>query len=200
MGVNQLTLVEDGLGSGRKAEVNTGHQLVVAAVSESQEHRVSQISQDAYFFSVGQNIDTLTLATTNDAKILFLQSLNPSKVLVVERILVSSDTDGIIIRFVKNYTVGTLTNNTPTPPSNMNFSSTRSADVNAHIWDEVGTTGIGGLTAGSTFKTFIGKIGPNIFPIDGVPILDQNDNIGIEILNPTGGTVEVETGIRFYFE
>lgn len=82
----------------------------------------------------------------------------------------------------------------------MNFSSTRSADVNAHTWDEVGTTGISGLTAGSTFKTFVGRNGPMIFPIDGVPILDQNDNIGIEILNPTGGPVEVECGVRFYFE
>jgi hypothetical protein len=120
--------------------------------------------------------------------------------MVVEKIFVSSDTDGIIIRFVKNYTIGTLTNNTPTAPANLNFSSTRSAETNAHIWDEVGTTGMGGLTAGTPIKTFIGKVGPNIFPIDGVLILDQNDNLGVEILNPTGGTVEVETGIRFYFE
>jgi hypothetical protein len=195
-----MTIIEDGLGSGRKAQINIGHELVVAAITESEEHRVSQINADAYFFSTGQNIDTLTLATTNDAKILFLQSLDPAKQLIVERILVSSDTDGIIIRFVKNYTVGTLTNNTVTLPSNMNFSSTRNADVNAHTWDEVGTTGMGGLTLGSTFKTFIGKVGPNIFPIDGVPVLDQNDNIGIEILNPTGGAVEVEVGIRFYLE
>lgn len=192
--------IVDGLGSGRRAQVNEGHEFVVAAITESEEHRVSQVNEDAFFFSTGQNIDTLSLLTTNDAKLILLQSLNPTQKLVVERILVSSDTDGIIIRFVKNYTIGTLTNNTPTAPSNMNFSSTKSANVNAHTWDEVGTTGIGGLTAGQTFKTFIGRVGPNIFPIDGVPVLDQNDNIGIEILNPTGGTVEVEVGIRFYFE
>jgi len=195
-----MTIIEDGLGSGRKAEVDIDHQLVVTSITESQEHRISQDSESSYFLSVGQNIDSLTLATTNDAKLLLLQSLNPNKTLVVERIIVSADTAGATLRFVKNYTIGTLANNTATPPENMNFSSSLAADVNAQIWDEVGTVGMTGLTLGSTFKTFILNAGPQILPIDGTPVLDQNDNIGLEIHNPTGGSIEVEVGIRFYFE
>jgi len=192
--------IVDGTGSGKRAQVDDKNRLVTNAITKTEEHFVSLEEEGSYFLSVGQNINSLTIGAAGTAIYAFLQSLETTKKVVIQNIFVASDTDGVVLKIVKNLTIGTLTQNTPTIPENLNFSSTATVVANAQIWDEAGGNGIQGLTLGADVKSYILAIGNTVLPIEGSMILDQNDNIGLEVNNPTGGAAEVEVGIRFYLE
>ena len=69
-----------------------------------------------------------------------------------------------------------------------------------HSWDETGTTGVGAITGGSVFTTHIMDAGDHVENIDGSIVLKRGNSIVIEINNGTGGDLEAEAAIRFYFD
>lgn len=193
------TEIVDGKGSGRRAEVDQEGRLVVAAITETEEHRVSQFDADAYHTATAESIDTLTLAAAFDGVLHLLQSTRTDKVLVIERIVVSADAPGLVLRLIRNPVIGTLVNATPIVGNNLNFGSQKTGEFLAWNWDEV-AGGMTGLTNGKAIKTFQLNAGIAGLDVAGAFVLNQNDTMSIEVKNPTAGAIEFEVGIRFYFE
>lgn len=193
------TEIVDGKGSGRRAEVDEQNRLVVTAINETQEHRTSQDLSEAFHIATAESIDTLTLAAAFDGVVQLLQNSNPDKKLIIERVVLSADAVGLILRLRRNPILGSLANNTPILGTNLNFGSQKTANIISHNWDEV-AGGITGVSGGNLIKTFILNAGITTLRTDGVFILEQNDVFGIEVNNPTAGAIEFEVGIRFYFE
>lgn len=194
--------IVDGTGSGKRAKVNADdNSLLVTSINLTEEHFITKTQQGGYIVSVslgGSN--TLEFLTTEAGPVLLLQTLNSLQAVTIEGIGVSADAAGGIIRVIKNPIIGTLTNNTPIAAGNLNFSSTKTAIGNFQVWDGVGTSGISGLTGGTVLTTHHINSGLTSLPINGAINLEQNDIIVIEFNNVTGGTINFEATIRFYFE
>jgi len=106
----------------------------------------------------------------------------------------------MILVLVKNPVLGTISNNTPILPSNRNFSSTNEADVQGEVWDEVGTTGIGGLTAGEEVASFIRSIPASTLDLKNAIRLGRLDSAYLLYQNPTAGAIEASIALRFHME
>ena len=195
-----MTHITDGTGKGFSTKVNSVNKLVITATSHTDEHEAAEVDGQAYFANTTDTADTLTLATGNTYHLLFLRNLSSTKILVVQKVSVSASVAGLTLCLQKNMTLGAVSDNNVHVPVNVNFSSGNSADVLSHNWDETGTVGITGLSAGTRIKTFIMSTGPFIIPVDGFMVLGQNDSLTLMFVNGTGGNVEAEAGIRFYFD
>lgn len=195
-----MAILVDGTGTGKRAKININNKLDVAATTHSEEHDIAVTEAQAYFANTADTADTLTLATGNTYNLLYIKNTSTTKLLIVEKIIASFDTAGIVFKFIKNHTLGTASANNAHEPVNVNFASNNTADCVAHNWDETGTSGIGGLTGGTTIKTFNLVAGPTFFPVDGFMVLGPNNAITLTATNNTGGNVEGECGIRFYYD
>ncbi len=195
-----MSIILDGTGRAFAAKVDSRNKLLVAATSHSDEHEASEVDGQAYFANTTDTADTLTLATGNTYHMLFLRNLSSTKRLVVQKVDVSASVALLTLCLQKNMTLGAVSDNNVHLPVNVNFSSGNAADVLCYNWDETGTVGITGLSAGSRIKTFILGLGTFIIPVDGFMVLGQNDSLTLMLVNGTGGNVEAEAGIRFYFD
>lgn len=195
-----MTIIQDGTGKGTSALVNEQNELLVKAIVVSAEAIVASRDGQAYFANTTDTADTLTLATGNTYNLLYLSNKSATKELVIQRLIVSSDTAGVVLTYIRNPVLGTVSANNIHEPVNNNFSSGNKANALCHNWDETGTVGIGGLTGGTIIEATILPVGATEIRIDGSLVLEQGNSILIHIDNNTGGDAEVECGIRFYFD
>ena len=192
-------IITDGAGGGHSAAVDSDNKLETHATMHSEEHYVSTFKRQAYFANTADTANTLTLATGNTYNMLFIQNNSAVKWLVIQKVFVSVDTAAVVLVVRKNMTVGAITNENTHIPPNANFSSGNDADALLYNWDEVGTAGVTGLTAGTIVNTYILAAEIRPLPFDGFMVLGQNDNVVFQIVNGTGGNVEAAIGCRFYF-
>ncbi len=193
-------VIQDGTGTGRVARVSERNELDVLATTQTEEHRVSIVRGKSFYLGVTETANSLTLADGNTYNILYMKNTSASDDLVIEKVLSSSDTAGINMQWVRNPTLGSVSANTAATPANTNFGSSNTATGTFHIWDESGTTGIGGLSGGTTFMSHITGVGKTVYPIDGAIIMPPGTSFLIKATNGTGGNVEWETGVRFYYQ
>lgn len=191
-----MPTIIDGTGKGFQAQVDDNNRLRVESVSESDEHRKA-LDGEAYSINSADTANLLTI-TTNVGAVLHLQNDSSTKELIIQKVLVSSDAAGTIVRFVKNNVIGSIADNNSLTPANENFASGKAADVTAHSWDEV-NNGIGGLSGGTVVSTFSEGVGVTVHPIDGAIILGKNNAFTLEMAS-TSTTDEVSAVIRFYFQ
>jgi len=195
-----MTVIQDGTGRGFTMAVNAANEGVVKAISATIEHLISSRDSQAYYANTTDTADTLTLATGNTYNMLYLENLSGTKDLVIEKITLSVDTANVVAILKRNMTLGTAGANNVHTPRNSNFSSGNIANTLCHNWDETGTAGVTGLTGGSTMTTHILPAGEFIDPVDGFIILQQGNSLTVQLTNGTGGNVEAEVGVRFYFD
>ena len=195
-----MVVLDDGKGSGRRAEINVANQINSRATTHAEEHWVSTENGETYLASTGSvGIPTLTFLTTNSGAILHLTNDSTTDV-IVTAIICSADTAGGIITLTKNEIEGTLTQNTPLAPVNLNFGSAKIANASANVWDETNGDGIQGLTGGTVLRTLIMPGGGLAVDTRGTIVITQGRSLTINFANNTGNTIEIECGFRFYFD
>lgn len=192
--------IEDGTGSGFKARVDDENRLNVHADINTEEHNISHQFGRAYGMHTHSTADTLTLATGNSYNLMYLENGSGEFIVNIFDIRASFDTAGCVLRMHKNMTLGTATNSNVVVPTNMNFLSGNTASGVFHDWNEVGTTGIGGLTGGTKMETFIEGIGSTVHVFDGAIVLGNTNNLVLSVTNGTGGNVECTINCRFFYE
>ena len=192
--------IEDGSGNGYSAKVNNRNALLTSSTGRTEEHQAAIDDGAAYIVSTIATVDTLTTATGNTYNFLYIKNTSTTKKISLMKLGVSASAAGLILKWIKNPTEGTLGANATETAINSNFSSGNVAELTAYSWDETGTTGITGLTGGTSMVTFILNAGPVVFPVDGSIILQTGDSILWSITNGTGGNVEASIGLRLYFD
>jgi len=190
--------IKDGKGRGYVASVTSNNRLDVRASTFSGEHAFSRVG-DAYFFNSTDTADTLTCAAGNTYNIMYLKNTSTEGNLVVEKILSSASAAGGVFKWVRNPTLGSVSANTTHTGVNLNMGSGRLPTVTCYVWDETGASGIGGLSGGTTIKTFITGVGFTIHPIDAAIIIPNNSSMSF-IYTPPAGGAEFEMGIRAYYD
>jgi len=194
-----MTLIKDPL-TGQGARVDSAGNLRTHAVAETQESDAAH-NGDCFIASTVQGgLRTLTLAAGNDYALMYLKNLSQTDLLTLMKTGIGASAAGLVIWFQKNPVEGVLANNTEVTPINRNFSSGKVASAEAHIWDEVGTAGITGLTGGEEFAAIYAPVGGVFIPLDGSIHLGAQNSVLIGVENPTGGAVEVVLNSRFIFE
>ena len=194
-----MVVLDDGKGTGRKAEVNEVNQLVVRSTTQAEEHWVSETNGETYIASVAESgVSTLTFANATSGDVLNLMNNNTTN-LILSTMAFSASAAGGIVTIVKNNVTGTLTQNVTITPENLNFGSAKIANVTADVWDETNGNGIQGLSGGAAFRTII--LPTSLF-IDtrGTIVIPQGKSLTINFSNNTGGAIEFECGFRFYFD
>ena len=189
-----------GAGAPNPAKVNSENRLLTQAVIHTEEHLSSLSDESAYFANTTDTADTLTFADGSAGPVLYLRNDSSTLDIVVQKVVASASAAGGILTFKRNMVLGTIGSNNTHVPINSNFGSQNTSDATCYNWNENGTTGMSGLTNGTKWKTFITRAGPEFFPVDGTIILEKNSSIVIDYSNNTGGSIEFECGIRFYYD
>lgn len=195
-----MTQIKDGTGKGFVAAVNQQNEMLVKAIRATIEHTVSSRDGEAYHAHTATTANTLTISTGETIKMLYLENTSGTLDLVIEKINGSVDTAGVELLYTRNTTLGSVGANNVFEPVNANFSSGKQARATCHSWDETGTAGITGISGGAVITTHILDPGPFFDPIDGFMVLKRGNNIVVTLVNGTGGDIEAEVGIRFYYD
>ncbi len=185
-----------------KARVDKRNSLHTRAMTLSKEHIICMEDQETYVASTSDTFDTLTLGAGTTTNLVYMENTSNTQTFILHKLLVSPDLPGLLVFVIVNMVLDedTLANNTPHTPVNTNAKSDKPADVLVHVWDEVGATGILGLSGGK-------KIGPTQLPafappidVDGFLVMSRSKSLVVQLVNPTGGPIEVASTIRFYME
>ena len=187
--------IEDGKGSGNRAEVNSEGYIHVKAITETQEAHISHDDGRTFFLSSGASNHVTHTATAAGGYLLYIKNNSTTHKLFIEKIMLVTGAAAVSFALMKKPTLGTITNHNTMTPINTNFGSGNVADATAYTWNETGN-GMGGLTSGTTMFTATPNVGASILPIDSSIILTTNDSIGIKVF----GAAEVSASMRFYFK
>lgn len=193
-----MTLIKDPVRS-TGARVSSDGRLWTYAIRKSLESQASHEGKEFLVSLVQGGVDrTLTLAAGNTYNLAYLRNLDDDEFLTLISISGGCDVAGGLLFAVRNPTEGTLANNVSVEPVNDNFSSSLQANIEAHVWDEVGTAGIGGLTGGTEFFSTVLGAGP--FSIPASSHLGLNGRLLLGVENPTGGAIEIALNVNFIKE
>jgi len=117
--------IQDGTGSGSRAEVDTKNRLHTFSISES---GATEAALDGNLYNV--NTETLTLTSGNASSLLYMKNTNDHP-WVMTRLFYNAGTStggtgDFLVELVANPTTGTLiTGGTATTPHNLNFGSSQ---------------------------------------------------------------------------
>jgi len=162
--------IRDGQGHGSLAGVDSENRLKTYSTIETEISHESEVNKRVYTWSHSYN------SGANDT-ILWLKNTSTTKNLIIEKIVLSSDTTThFIIHFPSTTASPTGTAITGT---NINRSSNNSAEATAY-GDETGNTRGVVMAQGIILNNT-----PAIMPIDGSIILGVNDEIGIDFVSAT---------------
>ncbi len=176
-----------------------GGRLRTQSVQETLEADASR-NGEAFTLASSQAQRILTFQPADDGPLIYVRNLSESKVLVADGFTATEGGAGMILFLVKNPIAGTIANNTTIVPSNRNFSSTRDADVEAHVWDETGVVGITGLTDGEEVASFIRSVPAGTLDLKNAVRLGRLDSAYFGYQNPTGGAIAASLAFRFHME
>lgn len=189
------TTIEDGKGTGILAQVDEEHRFLTRSFSSSEESFIS-FKGGAYFANTADTADSLTVSTT-EARVLYLKNDYAGFDMVFQKFFLSTDSDGVIFKILKNDVVTTVGNNNTHVPVNLNFGSSNNASVTCYNWNEVGT-GMTGISGATTLSSFILSKGTTTLPPETTFICPKGTAISFSFKSPTG-TAEISLGVRLYF-
>ena len=157
---------------------------------------ITEIGDDPLVFiaNTADASDILGL-TANGGYMLYLQNTSTSKSLVVEKIMASASTPGVVMRWEKSMTIDELNNNTTHSPVNINGNE-KAEELVCYSWDGIGD-GILNISDGVKVKTFILDIGYT--EIKTKAVLGRFDNMALHFKHDTG-TPDIECGIQFSYQ
>ncbi len=189
-----MSFKQEGI-NGNIADVDGENRAQTLATVITEEHHVSDEHGESFMVNASTTDLTLTLTAT-EGPILFLQNNSSTKSLIIQKIIVSSNTAAVFVILRKNMTVGSVGQNNTETPVNLNFESGKAADALAYSWDE-SNDGMTNLSAGAIISVDILGVGTTMFPYDGTIILAKDDNI---VLSTEATTAEFTARFRFYFD
>ena len=175
-------------------------RLRTQGIQESLEAAASR-DGEAFTLATSQGSNRiLTFAAADDGPIMYVRNLSESKILVADGFTATEGGAGMILYLVKNPVLGVIGANEPIVSANRNFSSTRDADVEAHVWDETGVVGITGLTGGEEVAAFIRAVPAGTLDLKNAVRLGRLDSAYFAYQNPTGGPLSASLAFRFHME
>jgi len=176
-------MIRDGKGAGYLAHVDKENRLAVYSTMESEISHESEVNNRAYTWTHSYN------SGANDT-ILLVKNTSTTKNLIIDKIILSSDTTTkVVIHFPENTTLA----GTGVTGVNLNRSSNDSAEATAY-GDETGNT------QGSILGQMIllGNTGA-VLPINGSVILGVNNEIAIDFVSATT-SLGMVTIVGYYHE
>ncbi len=171
-------IIEDGLGSGIKAEVNKLHQLVVRSIAELDINHIAEEFSESYFtqaVDAGPVGGEYTLYFQNNSEIDFVINAIDGYV---------TDTN-VVWKLV--VVTGTASGAPVIVPANFHIGSGNLADATVRG----GAAGVDGLTPGTVLRTIYGGAVFNRFRIEAHIIIPKNYAIAFEYDAGTGGAVTI---------
>jgi len=148
-------MIEDGKGTGYRAQVNSLHQIIVRSIRSTYHQFVSCEHSQAYMASLGtEALPTLTV-TGAGGYMMYLKNTSTDYDAIIARLSISTSALMEIV-VMKNPDIAALGNETAITSVNKNFKSGKVADMDVYGWDEAGDgiTGIGGVIAGDCAGTY----------------------------------------------
>ncbi len=174
-------------------------RLRTQSISESLEADASR-NGEAFTLATSQSVRTLTLKAADVGPVLYIRNLSESKILVADGFTATEGGPGTTLFLVKNPVLAVIGANVPIVSSNRNFSSTRDADVEAHVWDESGVVGLTGLSGGEEVASFLRPVPAGTLDLKNAVRLGRLDSAYFAYENPTGGPLEASLAFRFHME
>lgn len=187
-----MSQIDDGKGSGNRAEVNEFNQLVTKAVTNCDCKVNSEDQKQSYEFATGEFI---SVTTTAEHALLYIKNTSSVKHMHIHEIRTCGTATQKWLLY-KNDTAGTIvTDATAAVEVNHNFSSSNVADADVY-------KGADGKTrsGGAIMSQHINEEGHSEVSYEGALILGQNDSITLTVQNVDSATKEACIRVHAYFE
>jgi hypothetical protein len=191
-----IVLKDGSGGGGYEAKVDRDNKLYTHSTVFPNEHDQS-LKGSTYYAHTADTADSLTVTTTG-GPMLYLKNTSTTQNLSISEIEVGCDQVATILKINRNPTLGTIGNENTHTPVNLNTGSSKTANVTAYNWDEVGN-GMTGLSGGTTFATFLLGAGLNLLSTEEALIVAPGTSIYFN-LQATGSTSETTLTVRFHYE
>jgi len=173
------TIIEDGNGTGKKAQVDSSNRLEVSATVHPELHFNSKEDKLAFDFSTGDFI-SITSADT-ETGIFYMKNDSTTKSVVISTIRVCAN-QVHKVKVYKNPTGGTLISNaTAGVVTNLNFTSSNTSDVTVYKGVE------GATVSGTAFTQHISNKGHSLVTTGDALILGPKDSLSISMELDTAG-------------
>jgi hypothetical protein len=164
-------IIHDGAGSSKKAKVDNNFRLLVDAKSSSEMHWNSKSEGETYDFSTGDFISITS--TDTETGIFYLKNTSTTKNLVIHSIRTCAEA-AHKLKIYKNPTTGTLISGAvDAVETNLNFTSSNTADAIAYKGAE-GTT-----ISGTVMTQHINNTGHSIIDFDGSFLLGPGNSFAV---------------------
>lgn len=175
-------VLKDGAGTGKTAQVNSKNQLEVRAVTEPRLHENSVEDGQVYVVSTNGFIAINTLNT--ETACLYTKNTSTTKRFIINRVRTCGNQIQKVVMY-KNPTAGTIISNaTAGQNTNMNFSSSNSAELTTYKGADTYT-----FTNGTHVAQHINNIGHSTEETSDALILGPNDSFGITFELAASGLV-----------
>lgn len=179
------TEIQDGSGSGNRAQVDSDHRLHVNSVGRTQLEQAVLLAE-SYNLSTG----SVTLTSANESATFYLKYTGKDPLVIKEfLIILGASTGGSgngLVKIFKNPTAGTIVSGAVDVSSNINrdFSSSNLLDASIYKGAEGNT-----LTDGEVFAITSRDVFDEPIVFDAAPIvLRKGNSFGIKYTPPTGNT------------
>lgn len=157
--------IEDGKGSGHRAQVNQYNRVATMGPTYALVHFASHSSARAFFTYL---TDSAYLTMTTTGGYMMVIKNTGQRDLILSRII-GTFGSAAQVKFVKNLTIGTLGNNADAPVNNINLGASQPPDADIQAWNGTGN-GMTGYTGGTILS-------PLFIPAGTVVDLDLKDSV-----------------------
>lgn len=193
-------IIKDGAGSGASVKVSPVTNRIHASAISSQEELFHAQTGDAYRLNTG----LITLTTANESGILYLKN-NEENDLVITGVILRfgttvSGSGNTFIKMYRNPTTGSLVSTgTDLAPTNRNFGSSNTLDVDSKIGTGAALT----ITNGDVVITTVKAAPPYdvSFFTNPVAVLPRGTSLAFSVTPPTGNiSMACQTAISIFLD
>lgn len=176
--------IEDGTGSGNRAQVDSDKRLHVNSVSRTQLEQAVLLAE-AYNVSTG----SISLTTANESGLFYIKYTGSDPLVIKEILIILGDSDGTgngLVKIQKNPSDGTIISNAVLPSAviNRDFSSSNELDATIYKGAEGDTINSGQVFAITSRDVFDDPITFDAAPI----VLKKGNSLSVSYTPPTGNT------------
>ena len=176
--------IEDGIGNGYKAQVDSDHRLHVNSVGRTQLEQAVLLAE-AYNVSTG----SISLTTDTESAVFYLHYTGKDPLVIKELLVILGDSTGTgngLVKIKKNPKAGTIISGALAPSAiiNRDFSSSNELDATIYKGDEGYT-----ITDGATFAITSRDVFDEPIRFDAAPIvLKKGNSLSVSYTPPAGNT------------
>jgi len=188
-----VTIINDGIGRGNSAKVDSDNRLAVDA-GVRPISAIKALTGDCYVASM----DATVSVSATGGIVSFIENTSSTKSIVIDKVVVSCSAAQLTYKSSVGVVKGTLAVAEEAQLTNTNTSSAKTPGVGAYVWTGDSGDGMTGLTGGKIVNLVELAAGAWDLDDDDTLVIAPGGTFSVHLDNDSGGTNNCAVHVRFY--